>query len=402
MILTGRQKSALKKAIVQAYREEELDVLLLERMELNYQAIARGEDCVTRVFNLIQHFENNGLLAEFIKVIVEGKPNSPFLIEIIIQLPSTEVHEPNKSTPSHKNMQTLNFTDGQELSITATFLEIPEITNQAPADSFLAIALLHQIVKSNYKNKEVAAIRNSLTGAIVIIPDSANLNIHETLQELTTMIAEKGIPLRIGIAHGIIKVFEDADGLTSFIGQPMNIAARLAKSKENSGIIYHKSYHNKVAGSIKSPDPLNPRYGSRIEVAGKIHDQPFIGFQVNPSEVRQPLDSDLLHQYDQSYVGTRKTVSSVIIAYDLPSFSAGDMTELSKRFRSVRDVMRDVKQNEAFPATFYFSPGGDGGILVLQGEVQKTPRIYVETAFRLIKALEIESDYKGASHFCNK
>jgi hypothetical protein len=85
-----------------------------------------------------------------------------------------------------------------------------------------------------------------------------------------------------------------------------------------------------------------------------------------------------------------------IIAYDLPSFSAGDMTELSKRFRSVRDVIRDVKQNEAFPHTFYFSPGGDGGILVLQGEVQKTPRIYVETAFRLIKALEIESDYKDS------
>jgi hypothetical protein len=273
-------------------------------MDLSYEAIARGGDYETRVFNLIQNLESEGRLEKFIKVIIEGKPNSPFLIKITIELPSTEVPEPKKS---------MEFNDGQELSITATFLEIPEITNQAPADSFLAIALLHQIVNSHYENKKVA-IRNSLTGAIVIVPDSSNLNIHETLQELINEITKKGIPLRIGIAHGIVKVFEDADSLTSFIGQPMNIAARLAKSKENSGIIYHENYHNKVAGSIKSPDPLHPRCGARIAVAGKIHDQPFIGFQVNPSEVRQALDSNLLRQYNESYVGTRETVSSVIIA----------------------------------------------------------------------------------------
>jgi hypothetical protein len=93
MILTGQQKSALKEAIVKAYREEELEVLLSERMDLSYQAIARGGDYETIVFNLIQNLENEGRLGEFIATIKNKKPNSPYLKDLTQQgFPSQNIN----------------------------------------------------------------------------------------------------------------------------------------------------------------------------------------------------------------------------------------------------------------------------------------------------------------------
>ena len=93
MILTGPEKAALKEAIVQAYREEELEVLLTERMDLSYQAIARGGYYETRVFNLIQNLERDGRLGEFIATIKNKKPNSPYLKDLTQQgFPSQNIN----------------------------------------------------------------------------------------------------------------------------------------------------------------------------------------------------------------------------------------------------------------------------------------------------------------------
>jgi hypothetical protein len=401
MILTGQQREILKEGILGAYpNQDELNILLSEKMELKFSIIARGDDYISKVAYLVEKLETDGRVGELIKVIVKKKPNSPYLTQVKTEFANVN-HEQIAPKPFPKERLPVNmsFNDGQELSITAAFLEIPGITEIEPYDSFLAIALLHQVIESNFRNLPVV-ILTSLTGAIIVVPDSSNHYIHQDLQELFSQTTQRGIPLKIGVAQGGVKVFKDADESMSFIGSPMNTAARLAKSKINPCILYHESYKNKVAGSIKSKkeDPLHPRHGNSLTVEGKSHDQPFICFYPDSAalSIRQNIDSNLLSQFEEEYQGINKQVNAVIIAYDLPNFSGGDGTELSKRFRSVRDAIRDIKLNNSFPqeAKFHFSPGGDGGILVLEGEPLKSPRVYIDTAFDLIRGLEIESDYK--------
>ena len=429
MILKGQQKKILKEGILKAYpNEDELSILLSEKMDLSYSAIATGDNYTSRVAFLVEKLAADGRLEELIKVIIEEKPNSPYLTQVKNEFANVN-HEqtignytPNARGNNIINAQTvsgntiigtlienpssplpptgMSFSDGQELSITAAFLEIPGITEIEPYESFLAIALLHQVIKSNFKNLPVI-ILTSLTGAIIVVPDSSNHYIYQDLQELFSQTTQRGIPLKIGVAQGGVKVFKDADESMSFIGRPMNTAARLAKSKINPCILYHENYKNKVAGSTKSKkqDPLHPRYGKGLTVEGKSHDQPFICCYPDSAalSIRENIDSNLLSQFEEEYQGVNKQVNAVIIAYDLPNFSGGDGTELSKRFRSVRDAIRDIKLNNAFPqeAKFHFSPGGDGGILVLEGEPLQSPRVYIDTAFDLIRGLEIESDYKN-------
>ena len=80
MILTGQQKKILKEGILGAYpNQDELEVLLSEKMDLKWSAIARGQDYTSKIANLVKQLEADGRVEQLIKVIVEEKPNSPYL-----------------------------------------------------------------------------------------------------------------------------------------------------------------------------------------------------------------------------------------------------------------------------------------------------------------------------------
>jgi hypothetical protein len=51
-------------------------------MSVSVEAIARGETNETRVFNLIEKFQSEGRIGEFIRVVVENRPNSPYFAEL--------------------------------------------------------------------------------------------------------------------------------------------------------------------------------------------------------------------------------------------------------------------------------------------------------------------------------
>ncbi len=83
MILTGKQRKILREGIVGAYpKEDELKILLPEEMELKVEQINVGEDYNTRVANLITKLEADGKLKNFIQIIINQKPNSPYLNEV--------------------------------------------------------------------------------------------------------------------------------------------------------------------------------------------------------------------------------------------------------------------------------------------------------------------------------
>ena len=53
--MDGQQIAILKNAIVKAYDQEELEVLLLEKMNLAYRTITQGDKYINRVAYLVQY-----------------------------------------------------------------------------------------------------------------------------------------------------------------------------------------------------------------------------------------------------------------------------------------------------------------------------------------------------------
>jgi hypothetical protein len=83
MILTGQQREILKEGILGAYpTEDELKILLSEKMDLRYSAVAKGEDYISRVAFLVEKLEADGEVEQLIRVVVEKKPNSPYLEQV--------------------------------------------------------------------------------------------------------------------------------------------------------------------------------------------------------------------------------------------------------------------------------------------------------------------------------
>jgi hypothetical protein len=150
MILNGEQRRILKGGILGAYpNEDELKILLSKNMNLRYNTMAIGEDYISRVAYLIENLEADGKAAEFIRVIVEKKPNSPFLEDVkkfceIEKIPSTQVDY--SSTPVDRN-QLLNIFKGlmpAQFSELVFVLNVPDeyLPGQNTPQSEKAIALL--------------------------------------------------------------------------------------------------------------------------------------------------------------------------------------------------------------------------------------------------------------------
>ena len=108
------------------------------------------------------------------------------------------------------------------------------------------------------------------------------------------------------------------------------------------------------------------------------------------------FNNDILSQLDIA----SNYINGIAIAYDLPKFSQGDRSELSKRFRSVIDSINSIRNRSIFPKDsnqFFFSPGGDGGILILPIKPEGSLSEYIDLAFGLIEKLEVESDSKDSN-----
>jgi hypothetical protein len=127
LMLTGLQKEILMKGVVGAYPDpDNLWILLAVRMEVQVSAIARGDAYKNKVFNLIQDFETDGRIEEFIRVIVADKPNSPYLAAIKKEfadiLGKDNSYEKINSSPPEETMdnQTRSLAPSQRLELRRT------------------------------------------------------------------------------------------------------------------------------------------------------------------------------------------------------------------------------------------------------------------------------------------
>ena len=197
--------------------------------------------------------------------------------QLYTQIPESASDSIDKSktiytSDTKDNFKLMEFRDRQEILASVVFFFIPQLAEQEPNISNNALILLNEILKERLLDRGLELrILSSISGAIAIIPDSSGIYIHQHLSVILEDCKNQGIPVRLGITHGELEILKDADTLFSFIGIPMNVAARLSTSDKNKGILYDSTYiaHVRPLPTSKNNDPLHPRYCNDVDIIGK-------------------------------------------------------------------------------------------------------------------------------------
>jgi class 3 adenylate cyclase len=237
------------------------------------------------------------------------------------------------------------------------FIHLPRLFEQEPAKSFDALQELHLRLKALDFPKGVTVL-SAATGAIIVAPDGALREpkpaIHHYFNGL--FAACNGLPLRIGVTHGTVEFFSDVQRGT-YIGKPINTAARIATAPENHGVLFEKSYHDYRHTSVDR-DLRRPGTDDAIKVEGKEHDVG--GFKCFEAFERLMAAKDFARLATLGHKSVNE-VAAFIVTVDLPRFSSGETELLSKRFRAFVDAAQKVlAENRTYQ--LHYSPGGDGGV----------------------------------------
>lgn len=276
---------------------------------------------------------------------------------------------------------------------TVLFFVIPDIKEMDSGLAFSALAQLHGTLRNSalLLGTSTQWIGSTISGLYVIVPDEAHIPVHSLLPMIFESLCKAGVPIRCGVAWGSCLCFRDADDELNFVGRPINLAARLAYSRENPACLISADSERFDDGYVHISSVLDLNSAPKRMIRGKTHDAAGFLCRVLDENVLQTLDTPKppeVHGHGQS----PEYSSGVILAYDLPKFSAGDDSQLSKRVRSVVNAIRELKENHSAcrEASIYFCPGGDGGIMVLSNVRQEASELAVTLAAKLV----VESEYK--------
>ena len=279
--------------------------------------------------------------------------------------------------------------------MTVAFILISGLKQVGGVESVELLAKLHSAIKSfiNKQNYQGIQVLSSLLGAIVLFPDSLQLNTINLIISINSEMNSLGIPIRVGMSRGDIQELLDVDGKVNFIGVAINHSARLATSNitKHPGLLVHDSLANHLQSTLRANHWLSARNSNRlsIEVEGKRKEMFLCRY---PPESIWPTNPQITYKYDDNFEPENK--NAAIIAYDLPNFSDGDLNQLSQRFRAITDVFFGLVTDTKLPLKyFYFSPGGDGGVLVFT-DLDKKP-VY-DLAKNFAERLLIESQNKSS------
>ena len=141
MRLTGKQIGQLRDVILDAYTDpEELRMDILVGMEINLTHIASGATYQTRVFTLIERFQAEERLEEFVDILVEKRPRNSTLkqyqqlmqnVQSEADLVKTQVKEENRQT---KQITQIIKESEPEIRSHPELVEVPEqVTDVLPS-----------------------------------------------------------------------------------------------------------------------------------------------------------------------------------------------------------------------------------------------------------------------------
>ena len=69
MILSRKSREQLRKGIVKAYTEDDLVMLLNEKMDIDFQAITQGKNYNQKVFYLLEDLQSENKSSKFIETV---------------------------------------------------------------------------------------------------------------------------------------------------------------------------------------------------------------------------------------------------------------------------------------------------------------------------------------------
>lgn len=201
---------------------------------------------------------------------------------------------------------------------------------------------------------------STISGAIVLCLND-QLDPLMLANQVASACNAAGLAIRVGVTQGNVHKLRDADGLDNYVGSVINDAARLAFSSKNTGICVKQEG---LALNVAEYPWLNPEpechAGKRTEV-------------VLAYSSRSPMQdtSNVVERAPQGH-------NRILLSYDLERFSANASHHLAKRFTIVAE---HIRQRQPRLGSARFSPGGDGGVLVLPGggpELQRRSQLLAE------------------------
>jgi len=268
------------------------------------------------------------------------------------------------------------------------FISIHKLKDSGGLEIYQLISALHNSIKAclmdNYNDVHVLS---ALSGAVIIVPDGLNVDFLPLLMLINNNLDLKGIPIRVGLSYGDIQELKDIDDQNNYIGKPINVAARLANSPKNSGLLVHDTMADRMQTVLYANHWLSVRNLDHkpIEVEGK-REEKFTC--ICPPESVWVHRSEIEYKFSDEKKLTLRDAAA--IAFDLPNFSDGDLNELSQRFRGLVDIFQmGVLQQNISLEYFYFSPGGDGGVFVF-ADLSNAQALRFSEEFS--KSLKIESE----------
>lgn len=304
----------------------------------------------------------------------------------------------NTNNTTMVNQQILSFRPGAIKTTMVAFIIINGIKDIGGVESAELLTTLHSSIKSLINKQALLNVQilSNLLGAIILFPNSAQFNPLDSIKliiELNNEMTSNGIVIKVGMSLGDVQELIDIDGKANFIGVCINQAARLATAKMDNhpGLLVHESLANHLQATLRASHWLSGKNSSRlsVEVLGK-RDEKFLCYY--PPKDIWPTLPNITYSYDESF--HPETKNAALIAYDLPNFSDGDLNQLSQRFRAISDVFLTLVAETKLPLKyFYFSPGGDGGVMVFT-DLEKKP-VY-DLAKNFAEKLLIESENKNS------
>ena len=231
------------------------------------------------------------------------------------------------------------------------FIELQGIRSTALAPfAAEALAALQELSREAKGSNRSLSLHSTLSGALAVVQDG-NGDVRGFIDSIMSAARDKGLSIRIAVTHGDVERVTDIDRTPNYISPLINRAARLAVAPQNLGILLDDTYCRHAVDHLRGVS-----LGEPLQIHGK-RDEVFCCRQYpgTPLEVTTPALLPPLTCADP--------IDAIFVAYDLPRFSDGDRWMLVRRSAEMDDQIWSSLTTAL--EQFYYSPGGDGGVIVI-------------------------------------
>ena len=238
------------------------------------------------------------------------------------------------------------------------FCRICGIKDMAADEGAVAHEALAGILKGQAASEKVYAVHSSVTGGFLCVLTARTAM--DTAAAILAKAAEQGLGLAVGVTQGRVRRVHDI-GLDNRIGDPINLAARLAgmEAAEGAVVVTDRAW-SQVCAAIA-------RYGSRFEgpMPGKVKRTKFVYYR-------------FLHDAPEAGNGQPGDDSDPepvhALVYDIVRFSEMARAKAKDSFDHLQKMVQDILHRNRFlsdmeKGLLWYAPAGDGGVLAFSSRV---------------------------------